>query len=127
MSWRTPQSTPALEVRDAPLAGAPGVAVVGEVDLATGPVFERALDAAIRGSTGVFVIDLEDVAFMDSAGINVLLRARALLGREERDVVLICPPGGVLHALEVIRVAELFAVFATRSAAARHLIPAQPG
>jgi anti-anti-sigma factor len=127
MSWRTPQSTPALEVRDAPLAGAPGVAVAGEVDLATGPVFERALDAAIRASTGVFVIDVEAVDFMDSAGINVLLRARALLGREERDVVLICPPGGVLHALEMIRVAELFAVFATRSAAARHLIPAQPG
>jgi anti-anti-sigma factor len=127
MSWRTPQSTPALEVRDAPLAGAPGVAVAGEVDLATGPVFERALDSAIRASTGVFVIDLEAVDFMDSAGINVLLRARALLGREERDVVLICPPGGVLHALEMIRVAELFAVFATRSAAARHLIPAQPG
>jgi anti-anti-sigma factor len=126
MSWRTPPSTPALEVRDAPLAGAPGLAVSGEVDMATGPVLEEALDAAIRASTGVFVIDLEAVTFMDSAGINVLLRARALLGREERDVVLICPPGGVLHALEVIRVAELFAVFATRSAAAHHLVPAQP-
>ena len=94
--------------------------------MATGPIFEEALDAAIRATTGVFVIDLEDVDFMDSAGINVLLRARALLGRDERDVVLICPPGGVLHALEVIRVIELFAVFASRSAAARHLVPAQP-
>jgi anti-anti-sigma factor len=64
------------------------------------------------------------VTFMDSSGVNVLLRARALLGREERDVVLICPPGGVLHVLEVIGVAELFAVFASRAAAARHLVPA---
>jgi anti-sigma B factor antagonist len=127
MSWRTSSSSPALEVREAPLAGAPGVAVVGEVDLATAPSLKAALDAAIRASTGAFVIDLEGVTFMDSAGINVLLRSRALLGREERDVVLICPPGGVLHALEVIRVAELFAVFASRSAAARRLVPAQPG
>jgi anti-anti-sigma factor len=126
MSWRTQPSTPALEVRDAPLAGAPGLAVIGEVDMATGPVLEKALDRVIRGTTGVLVIDIESVTFMDSAGINVLLRARALLGREERDVILICPPGSVLHSLEVIRVAELFAVFATRSAAARHLVPAQP-
>jgi anti-sigma B factor antagonist len=124
MSWRTPPS--AFEVRPAPLAGAPGVAVSGEVDVASGPALEAALDAAVRAGTGAFVIDLEAVTFMDSSGINVLLRTRALLGRQERDVVLICPPGGVLHALEVIRVADLFAVFATRSAAARHLVPAQP-
>jgi anti-sigma B factor antagonist len=124
MSWKEPPTQPVIEIRDAPLSGAPGVAVCGEVDMATGPVLEDALDAAIRGSTGAFVIDVAEVSFMDSAGINVLLRARALLGREDRDVLLICPPGGVLHALEVIRVAELFAVFATRSAAARRLRPA---
>jgi anti-sigma B factor antagonist len=116
--------SPALEVRDAPLSGAPGVVVVGEVDIATAPTLEEALDTSIRESTGAFVIDFCEVTFMDSSGVNVLLRARALLGREERDVVLICPPGGVLHVLEVIGVAELFAVFASRAAAARHLVPA---
>ena len=91
--------------------------------MATGKLLEEAIDHAIRTSTGAFVIDLCDVTFMDSSGVNVLLRARALLGREERDVVLICPPGGVLHVLEVIGVADLFVVFASRAAAARHLIP----
>jgi anti-sigma B factor antagonist len=123
MSWREPITKPALEVRDTPLSGAPGVTVTGEVDAATAQVLEEAIDHAIRASTGAFVIDLCDVTFMDSAGVNVLLRSRALLGREERDVVLICPPGGVLHVLEVIGVADLFAVFASRAAAARHLIP----
>ena len=123
MSWREPTAKPALEVRDTPLSGAPGVTVTGEVDLATGQLLEEALDHAIRSSTGAFVIDLCDVTFVDSAGVNVLLRARALLGREERDVVLVCPPGGVLHVLEVIGVADLFVVFASRAAAARHLIP----
>jgi anti-anti-sigma factor len=125
MSWRTPPAPPALEVCDAPLGGAPGIAVRGEVDMATAPVLEAALDAAIRAATGAFVVDIDEVTFMDSAGINVLLRARSLLGREERDLVLICPPGGVLHALEVIRVADLFAVFASRAAAARRLVPVQ--
>jgi anti-sigma B factor antagonist len=112
-----------LEIRETPLSGAPGVTVTGEVDLATAQVLEDALDEAIRSTTGAFVIDLCDVTFLDSSGVNVLLRSRALLGREERDVVLICPPGGVLHVLEVIGVAELFAIFASRAAASRHLIP----
>jgi anti-sigma B factor antagonist len=112
----------ALEVRDAPLSGAPGVAVTGEVDLASGHAFEAAIDRAIRASRGAFVVDLSEVTFMDSAGINVLLRARALLGRADRDIVLICPPGGVLHVLELIGLAEQFAIFASRSAAARQLV-----
>ena len=124
MSWRTPPSRPAIVIRDAPLSGAPGVAVAGEVDLATAPALEAELDRAIRASAGAFVVDLEDVTFLDSSGINVLMRSRALLGREERDVVLVCPPGGVLHVLEVVGVAELFAVFASRAAASRHLVPA---
>jgi anti-sigma B factor antagonist len=123
MSWREPPGNNALEVRDAPLAGAAGVTVTGEVDLASGPVLEQALDAAIRASTGAFVIDVCEVTFMDSSGVTILLRARALLGRAERDVVLICPPGGVLHVLEMIGVADLFAVYASRAVAARHLVP----
>ena len=123
MSWREPTTKPALEVRDSPLSGAAGVMVTGEVDLATAQMLEEAIDHAIRATTGAFVIDLSDVTFMDSSGVNVLMRARALLGREERDVVLICPPGGVLHVLEVIGLVDLFAVFASRGAAARHLIP----
>ena len=41
-----------------------------------------ALDEAIRGSEGPFVIDLSNVGFLDSSGIACLMRARALLGRE---------------------------------------------
>ena len=52
-----------------------------------------ALDAAIRDSSGAFVIDLCDVEFLDSSGLSVLMRARALLGREERALAVVCPPG----------------------------------
>ena len=113
----------ALEVRDAPIFAAPGVAVAGEVDIATAPLLQEAVEAAIRTSQGVFVVDLADVPFVDSAGVKVLLRARSLLGREERELVLVCPPGPVLHALETLGIAELFAIFASRSAAARALVP----
>jgi anti-sigma B factor antagonist len=124
MSCETEPSRPVIEVGDAPLGGASGLSVAGEIDLSTCPVVEAALDAAIVSSVGAFVLDLSAVGFMDSSGVNVLLRARALLGRAERDMVLICPGGPVLHVLEAVGVAELFAVFPSRAEAARHLVPA---
>ena len=73
-----------IDVRKATLAGAVGVAVRGDVDIATAPLLQDALDDAVRASRGPFVLDLTGVEFLDSSGINVLLRVRALLGREER-------------------------------------------
>jgi anti-anti-sigma factor len=112
----------AIEVREAPLAGAPGVSVIGEIDAATAPILEEAVESRILATHGAFVIDLGEVPFLDSGGANVLLRARALLGREDRELVLVCPPGPVLHVLETLRIADVFALFASRSAAARSLV-----
>jgi anti-anti-sigma factor len=112
-------------VKDAPLAGAPGVAVRGEVDMANATELQAALDAALADGAGVFVVDLTEVAFLDSSGINVLLRARALLGRAERELVLICPAGSVLRVLEIVRLVDLIPTFPTREGAARHLVPAR--
>jgi hypothetical protein len=54
------------------------------VDLSVAPQLTEALEATIRESVGAFVIDLGDVTFLDSSGVNVILRARATLGRDER-------------------------------------------
>lgn len=119
-------------VADAPLAGAPGVAVSGEVDMASAPRLQAALGAAVADGAGVFVVDLSEVTFLDSSAINVLLRTRALLGRDERELVLILPPGPVRRVLSIVRLLDVVATFPTRDAAARHLVPArgsspQPG
>ena len=111
-------------IHDAPLGGAPGVAIRGEVDLSSAGEVQTALDAAVAGGAGVFVIDLAGVSFLDSSGINVLVRTRALLGRAERELVLICPPGPVLRVLTLVNLVELVATFPTREVALRHLVPA---
>jgi anti-anti-sigma factor len=123
MSWRDAPGAPTLQIDESPLAGAPGLAVSGELDTATAPQLLAVLKDAIRDSQGAFVLDVVELTLLDSAGAGALLRARALLGREERDLLLVCPPSPVLHVLETAGVAELFAVFASRGAAARHLVP----
>ena len=85
----------AFGVEESELGGAPGVAVHGEADVSAVPALVEALDAAIRDSAGAFVIDLCDVEFLDSSGLSALMRARALLGREERALALVCPRGPV--------------------------------
>jgi anti-sigma B factor antagonist len=100
-----------------------GLALQGELDTATAEEFDAALQEALIDTDGAFLLDLSDVTFMDSGGVNALLRARALLGREERALGLICPPGAVRRVLDVIGVTELFTIFAARDDAHAALVP----
>lgn len=53
------------------------VAVAGEVDLATCPTVEDAINDAIAGDGVTSVqVDLSEVTFLDSSGIALLLRGR---------------------------------------------------
>jgi anti-sigma B factor antagonist len=114
---------PAFEVLDFTLGAVAGVTVRGEVELATAPILADALDEAIRRSSGPFAIDLTTVDFLDSCGIQCLVRARALLGRDDRVLALVCPPGNVRRVLELAGIVELFGVYASRDELARGVTP----
>jgi anti-sigma B factor antagonist len=105
------------------VTAAPGFALRGDIDLATVPDVDEALEAAIRDSVGAFVVDLTDVRFIDSSGLQALLRARALLGREDRALVLVCPHGPVRRVFELAGVSDVFVLYATPAAAEAALKP----
>jgi anti-anti-sigma factor len=115
-----------FEVDDAGLHDAPGVAVRGEIDINAVEPLEAALEAAIRDSVGAFVIDLSGVDFLDSSGLHVLLRARGLLGREDRALAVVCPFGPVRRVFELSGSSQLFALYPSREEAAAALVPADP-
>jgi len=50
--------------------------VVGEIDMSTVPTFEKALSSALDAKHERLMIDLSEVNFMDSSGLNALVRAR---------------------------------------------------
>lgn len=112
-----------FEVDDADLGDAPGVAVRGEVDVGVVQELETAIDAAIRESVGAFIVDLSDLEFIDSSGLHVLLRARALLSRDDRQLAVVCPYGPVRRALELSGVSDLFVLYGTRDEAVAALVP----
>lgn len=112
------------EVEEASVSDAPGVAVKGQLDISDATALEDALQKAIIGSVGAFVIDLTDLEFIDSSGLHVLHRARDLLGREDRQLAVVCPHGPVRRVFELSGISELFALFTTRQEAAAALVPA---
>jgi anti-sigma B factor antagonist len=116
---------PVFEITSRPLRGAPCLALRGELDIAEVPRLDHELESAVAESVGAFAIDLSALEFLDSSGIRSLLRARALLGRDDRALLLVCPPGPARRPLELAGVADLFAIYDTRADAARALFPAQ--
>jgi anti-anti-sigma factor len=117
----------AFEVVPRDLHGAPGVALSGEVDVSVVQALSDALDAAIRESEGAFVLDLTDLEFLDSSGLSVLLRARALLGQSERSLAVVCPSGPVRRLFEVSGVEDLLFLYRSRETAAAALVPPRIG
>jgi anti-sigma B factor antagonist len=111
----------AFAIVDLPADGVAGVAVRGEVELATAPALTAALEDGIRRSSGAFVVDLVAVDFLDSSGIACLVRARALLGRDDRALALVCPPGSARRVLELTGIDELVPVYGSRDELARAL------
>jgi anti-sigma B factor antagonist len=114
-------------VVDLVLGPAAGVAVRGEVEIATAPDLTAALDDAIRRTSGPFVVDLSKVGFLDSSGINCLMRARALLGRDDRTLELICPTGSTRRVLDLVGMDELVALYASRDELLRALVRSAEG
>ncbi|QLY34536.1 STAS domain-containing protein [Nocardia huaxiensis] len=61
--------------------------VSGEVDLATAPALENAIDAVLSGQPAAFVIDLSKVSFLASAGMAALVAAHQRAGGTKIAVV----------------------------------------
>lgn len=109
------QAPSAFEIVEYDSGNVPGLTVRGELDMASGPQLERAVDTAIRGSVGAFVLDLCDLEFLDSSGLSVVLRARAMLARDDRALAIVCPPGSVRRLMEMAGVADLLFLYDSRA------------
>jgi anti-sigma B factor antagonist len=73
-------------------ADAAWVHVAGELDIATTPRLERALDGS---QARVVVLDLRELAFIDSSGIHAIVRAGIRARQAGRRLVLVRVPANV--------------------------------
>jgi anti-sigma B factor antagonist len=88
----------------------------GQLDVATAPQFRQALVEAQYGGESRVVVDLDEVEFIDSMGLGVLVggvkRARSHRGR----FVVVCSHPRVLRLLEVTGLDAVLDVVADQAA-----------
>ncbi|MEV0430950.1 STAS domain-containing protein [Micromonospora sp. NPDC050495] len=89
----------------------------GEVD--TAESVRRALREAFTLGPQVLV-DLGDVATIDSTGLGLLVRAHQDARNEGRTLCLVAPSRFIRTVLHTMRLEQVFPIFPTRAAAFRH-------
>jgi anti-sigma B factor antagonist len=98
--------------------GVRAVVVTGELDQATLPELQRALDEVIDAGSGALLVDLSDCSFIDSSGLAALVSARErVTGADNRGFAVCCVSAQVLRLLEITGLDQAMGVVATREEA----------
>lgn len=84
------------------------VALSGELDLASAPDLERELRVGEETSPGRLVIDLSGLGFMDSTGLQALLRARERAHEAGYALSLRRGPHQVQRVFELTKTVDAF-------------------
>src|SRR5688572_5045897 len=82
------------------------VIVRGELDMETGPRAEEELRRAEDGRPSVLVLDLREVTFFDSTGLQLVLDADVRAREEGRTFVVMPGDGEPRRILELAEVAD---------------------
>lgn len=96
------------------------IAPSGDLDLASAGLLSDTLLEQLRRS-GAVVLDLRDLAFVDSGGLHALLTARRRAQLLPADLAVACVPPRVGRLLDLTGSTPLFETYGSREAAVAEL------
>ncbi|HTB70862.1 MAG TPA: STAS domain-containing protein [Solirubrobacteraceae bacterium] len=85
----------------------------GELDLASSPILERALEGAEIAETPLLVLDLDDLRFVDSTGLRIILLAHERARGRGQEFAITPGSSQVQRLLSITNVAEHMRVIAS--------------
>ncbi|MFJ8989407.1 STAS domain-containing protein [Streptomyces sp. NPDC102279] len=97
------------------------VTVAGELDVETAPELRNRLADQIRAGRRHLLLDLSEVPFMDSSGLNALLKAHDEAGHAGGSVCLVSPAPMVRRVLDLTGVSLTIASLDGVEAALAHV------
>jgi len=89
------------------------VHVGGEIDVYTAPMLREHLDEHILQGRHHLVVDLEDVPFMDSTGLGVLVGRLKLVRGKDGTLCLVCSSERILKVFSITGLDKVFQIFAS--------------
>jgi anti-sigma B factor antagonist len=92
--------------------------LTGEVDMSNATSVRQEVAASVTPGDDAVVVDLSELAFMDSAGLHAMVELGTAL-EERRQRLLLCVPNGspMERAIEIIGLPRAVSVHASRDAA----------
>ena len=89
------------------------VEVSGAMDLASSQELRNTFMHIIRNKIEHFIINLEEVSSINSAGIGALIFISSTLKKQECPMVVIAPEEPALQALEITKLKSYFTIVAS--------------
>ncbi len=74
------------------------ITLVGELDASTAPAFREEVEKAAASPIKRLVLDMQELEYMASAGLRVLIYAKQKIGMDT-DLYVVAPQEPVLHTL----------------------------
>ncbi len=93
------------------------VTVSGEVDVYTSPVLKERLIEAIEDACDRLVVSLDEVGFIDSSGLGVLVGALRRVKERNADMRIVCTREQVLKIFRITGLDKVFPIVATQDEA----------
>ena len=97
------------------------VALAGEVDIDTAPQFKQAVKGAIEGGASSLIIDMAAVTFIDSTALGVLVSGVKQARQRDSTLAVVSTEENINRIFELTSLNRIFAICATREAAAQAL------
>lgn len=87
------------------------VTIRGDVDVYTAPVLREHLDRLIATGHRHLVVNLEDVPFIDSTGLGVLVGRLKLTRLQKGSMRVVCTVPRILRVFEITGLNQVFCLF----------------
>jgi anti-sigma B factor antagonist len=98
--------------------GVPIAHVAGDVDAANAATVQQQLANALGPDASSLVVDLSETRYLDSAGIDMLLRLSDRLDHRRAKIILVIPDGSQLKRLaRIVGLSDAIATHPTLAAA----------
>jgi anti-sigma B factor antagonist len=102
-------------------AGTLVVDIGGEIDVYTSPKLRERLVGLVGEGARRLVVDLEDVEFIDSTGLGVLVGVLKRMRAREGSMSLVCSQDGLLRVFRITGLEKVFSIYPSVVAATEAL------
>ena len=98
---------------------------VSRLDASVSSDFKETLAGLLKGGQRRLLINMNQVDFIDSTGMTVLVSLLKLMGTEESEIMICNVRGGIRNLFKLTKLDRVFPIFGTEDdVLAQHTMPA---